>query len=110
MMNTKLKLLAGLLLLSTINYPLSTALAQYTVFTYQGQVSAGGTPFTGTGQFQFALVLGTPNQPATATAVMGGVAPYEFVNSFQLNTGGSGYTAAPVVTNVPGRSIAAVSA
>lgn len=97
-MNTKLKLLAAMLLLSTIHYPVSTALAENIAFTYQGQVIANGTPFTGTGEFQFALVLGTPNQPASATAVMGGIAPYAFVNSFQLNSGGSGYRAAPAVT------------
>jgi hypothetical protein len=74
-------------------------MAQNTVFTYQGQVQAGGTNFTGTGQFQFALVTSTNlSSQATATAVMGGTAPYEFVENLTLVTGGSGYVTTPAVT------------
>jgi len=73
--------------------------AQNTVFTYQGQVQSGGTNFTGMGQFQFALVTSTNySSPATATAVMGGAAPYEFVENLTLVTGGSGYVTTPAVT------------
>jgi len=73
--------------------------AQNTVFTYQGQVQSGGANFTGMGQFQFALVTSTNySSPATATAVMGGSPPYEFVENLTLVNGGSGYGIAPVVT------------
>jgi len=77
----------------------SRLMAQNTVFTYQGQVQAGGANFTGAGQFEFALVTSTNySSPATATAVMGGSAPYEFVENLTLVTGGSGYGTAPAVT------------
>lgn len=42
-MKPQLKLLAALLLLSTINYPLLTAHAQGTAFTYQGQLYSSGS-------------------------------------------------------------------
>jgi len=74
-------------------------LAQNTVFTYQGQVQSGGANFTGSGQFQFALVTSTNySSPAMATAVMGGSPPYEFVENLTLATGGSGYGIAPAIT------------
>jgi hypothetical protein len=58
-----------------------------------------GTNFTGTGQFQFALVTSTNTSvQATATGNMGGSSPNEFVESFNLTSGGSGYVNPPVVT------------
>jgi formylglycine-generating enzyme required for sulfatase activity len=87
--------LAALLLLSFAG----TAPAQGTVFTYQGSVLDHGTNFTGTGQFKFALVTSTnATSQATATAIMGGSSPYEFVENFNITSGGSGYVNPPAVT------------
>src|ERR1035437_9826184 len=64
--------------------------AQGTAFTYQGRVLDNGTNFTGTGQFQFALVTSTNfNHQATAAANLNGVSPNYFVSSCTLNTAGS---------------------
>src|ERR1043165_4442448 len=69
--------------------------AQNTVFTYQGRVRVGGTDFTGTGQFKFALVTSTnQNHRATATANLSG----SFVVSYNVTFGGNGYTSPPAVT------------
>ncbi len=88
----------ALTLLAAFNAQLSTALAQNTTFTYQGRVLDNGSAFTGTGQFQFALVYPIPNQQAVATAIMGGASPFEFVNGFNLGPNGFGYLTAPTVT------------
>ncbi len=73
--------------------------AQNTVFTYQGRVTDNGTNFTGTGLFEFALVTSTnTSAQATATAIMGGTTPHEFVTGFNLAFGGSGYLTPPAVT------------
>ena len=70
--------------------------AQGTAFTYQGRVQADGTNFTGTGLFKFALVTSTNiSHTATAVAVMGGSSPHEFVNSYNVTYGGSGYARRP---------------
>src|ERR1022692_1190586 len=65
-MKTKLKLIAALLLLSTINHPLSTAFAQGTTFTYQGRLNDGSSPANGLYDFTFSLydsggILGIPH-------------------------------------------------
>src|ERR1017187_6878075 len=99
MKNKTLNQLLSLALLSTFSAQLSTAHAQGTAFTYQGRVTDNGTNFTGAGQFKFALVTSTNiAHQATATAVMAGSAPYEYVSSFSLISGGSGYLTAPTVT------------
>src|ERR1022692_3993404 len=70
--------------------------AQNTVFTYQGRVLDNGTNFTGSGQFEFALVTSTnANHTATVTAnpPSGG-----FITGYVVTSGGSGYVSAPVVT------------
>ena len=54
-MKTTLKLLAALLLLSTLNHPRSTALAQGANFTYQGRLNASGSPANGLYDLTFAL-------------------------------------------------------
>src|ERR1039457_6723686 len=78
---------------------INSASAQGTVFTYQGRVLDNSTNFTGTGQFEFALVTSTNvSSPAAATAVMAGSSPHEFVISFNLVAGGNGYVTAPAVT------------
>ena len=64
--------------------------------SYQGRVQVGGTSFTGTGQFKFALVDGGSNtvRQATATAsVTGG-----FLTAINVVNGGAGYTTPPAVT------------
>jgi hypothetical protein len=69
--------------------------AQNTVITYQGRVMVDGTNFTGPGEFQFALVTSTNfNLQAIATANLSGT----FVTSYNLISGGSGYTNVPTVT------------
>jgi hypothetical protein len=72
------------------------SLAQATAFTYQGRLLDNGTNFTGTGQFEFAVVTSTnANHQATATAdaPSGG-----YIIGYNVVSGGSGYTNAPVVT------------
>lgn len=70
------------------------------VITYQGRVTVGGQPFTGGGQFKFALVNGGANisPPATATAnpPSGG-----FITVINVTFGGAGYGSAPAV-NISG--------
>jgi len=70
--------------------------AQNAVVTYQGNVQDGGTNFTGTGLFQFALVTSSnANLTATATAA----APSSgFITTINVTFGGSGYVTAPAVT------------
>ena len=76
-----------------------TAQAESVQVTYQGLVQSGGTNFNGAGQFKFALVTSTnTSRHATATAIMGGVAPNRFVSSCIVNDGGSGYTGSVSVT------------
>ena len=45
----------ALLTLSTLNSQLTTARAQGTAFTYQGQLVSGGSPASGTYNLQFSL-------------------------------------------------------
>jgi hypothetical protein len=100
----------ALLALLAINPQPSTAQAQGTAFTYQGRVTDNGTNFTGAGQFKFALVTSTNiAHQATATAAMAGSAPYEYVSSFNLDYGGSGYQSAPTVTVTGGGGSGAVA-
>ena len=81
--------------LAILNLQPATAVAQSTVFTYQGRVLANGTNFNGTGQFKFALITSsTFNQQATATANLSG----QFVTSYHILSRGSGYVNAPSVT------------
>ena len=72
------------------------ATAQNIEVTYQGHMLDHGAGFTGTGQFQFALVTGTNiAQTATATAnpPSGG-----FITIINVTSGGFGYTNPPAVT------------
>jgi trimeric autotransporter adhesin len=85
----------ALLALSTVNSEISLALAQGTAFTYQGRVLDNGTNFTGTGQFQFALVTSSnvaSQATATANPPSGG-----FITIINVTFGGNGYTTAPAV-------------
>ena len=55
-MKTKLiTQLAALLLLSTLNFQLSTAFGQGTAFTYQGKLASGGSAVSGVYDFTFAV-------------------------------------------------------
>jgi len=84
------------LLLALFAHPLGTVQAQNTLVTYQGRVTSNGTGFTGSGQFEFALVTSTnSNHPATATAntPSGG-----YITGYVVVGGGNGYVTAPVVT------------
>ncbi|HEY1788214.1 MAG TPA: tail fiber domain-containing protein [Verrucomicrobiae bacterium] len=97
--------LLGLIL--AFNSEFSTAQAQNTIFTYQGQVLDSGAPFTGIGQFQFALVTSTnASQTATATAntPSGG-----YITSYNITFGGIGYVTAPAVTVIGGGGIGAAA-
>jgi len=97
-MSKKILAVLALSLLAAYNAQISTARAQNTTFTYQGRVLDNGTAFTGTGQFQFALVYPQPNQQAVATPNMGGNPPFEFVNGFTIGPFGFGYLTPPAVT------------
>jgi alpha-tubulin suppressor-like RCC1 family protein len=86
-------LLTGLTLYAQLGH------AENVQVTYQGRVQSGGTDFNGTGQFKFALVTSTNlSRPATATAVMGGLSPNQFVSSCTITDGGNGYTGSVPVT------------
>ena len=91
----KLLLLAcGAALCGLLSY-CAPVFAQNTICTYQGLVSNNGSNFTGIGQFKFALVTSTnSNHQAAATANLSG----QFVTSYNVTYGGSGYGTAPVVT------------
>src|SRR5580692_2966317 len=87
--------LVALAMLSGLNSQISTVFAQNTTFTYQGRVLDNGTNFTGTGQFQFALVTSTnTSSQAIYTASLSG----PFVIGYNLVSGGGGYVSAPTVT------------
>ena len=74
-------------------------IAQDALITYQGLVMDNGTNFSGTGQFQFALLAGVNlNLEATATANLSG----QFVTSYAIISGGRGYVYAPTVTILGG--------
>jgi hypothetical protein len=96
----------ALLALSTVNSQVFTARAQGTAFTYQGRVTDNGAPFSGLGQFKFALVTSTNfNHQATATAVDNS----GFITGYNLTYGGSGYVNAPAVTIFGGGGSGAVA-
>jgi hypothetical protein len=108
LMNKMFHCAAVLLLLSTLNARLSTAYAQGAAFTYQGRVTDNGTNFTGTGQFEFALVTSTNasrTATATANAPSGG-----YITGYAVTSDGNGYTgttAAVMVTGGGGSGAAA---
>ena len=79
----------------SLSLHLSTAIAQSTIFTYQGRVTVFATNFTGLGQFKFALVTGTNNnrQAAAAATLTSG-----FVTGITVVDGGHGYLISPSVT------------
>jgi hypothetical protein len=62
------------------------------VLNYQGKVASGGVPFDGVGQFKFALLAPSGSGVAATATVTSG-----FLTSVTVNSGGSGYVAAPVV-------------
>ena len=85
--------LALSLLAAALSVP--AVIGQPTAVTYQGRVTSSGNPFNGAGQFKFALVTSTnTSRRATASANLAG----QFVVSYNIAFGGSGYAAAPAVT------------
>ena len=66
------------------------------IMTYQGRVASGGTNFSGTGQFKFALVSGGTSAAAQANASV--TVFFGFVVQIAVTSGGAGYTAPPAVT------------
>ena len=103
-MKTKLVLGTTLLMLG------GTAVAQVpSIISYQGRVQAGGTNFSGMGQFKFALVSPGTNvsRQATATATV----TAGFVTGIAVTHGGGGYSSAPAVTitDATGTGAAAVA-
>lgn len=85
----------GTLLICFVLLALNQALAQSTLFTYQGRLTDNSTNFAGTGQFKFALVTSTnSNHQATATAVD----TSGFITSYVVTYGGNGYSTPPGVT------------
>jgi hypothetical protein len=68
-MKTKLTLLATLWLLVTINLQLSTARAQGTAFTYQGQLMSAGDPANGAYDFKLTLFNALTNGTTVAGPV-----------------------------------------
>ena len=82
-------------LLFGVGLPLLASAQVPSLISHQGRVSVGGTNFTGTGQFRFALVDPGTNtaRQATATAVVNS----GFITSFVITDGGAGYTTAPAV-------------
>ena len=85
----------------------SSALAQSTTFTYQGRITDNGTSFSGTGQFQFALVTSTNASAATAAA---GPPMNGSISTINVTYGGSGYTSPPAVTITGGGGSGATAA
>ncbi len=98
-MKTLLNLGALALLLATINHQLSIAHAQATQVTYQGRVTVGGQPFTGTGQFKFALVDAGTNTSRQAVAYA--MYPGGVFNTLFISDGGAGYVTPPAITFNP---------
>lgn len=80
------------------------------IVTYQGRVTSGGQPFTGTGQFKFAIGVKTNrNAQALAAATISGGAVTAITISF--GRGGSGYVTAPsVIIDSPGLVIGGTTA
>jgi len=80
------------------------------IVTYQGLVNSGGQPFTGTGQFKFAIGVKTNRSAqavATATISRGSVTAI----TISFGRGGSGYATAPsVVIDAPGLVIGGTTA
>jgi hypothetical protein len=75
---TRLRLFLLALLLSTINYPLSTSLAQGTAFTYQGHLKQNGAPANGDYALQFTLY---------ATSTGGGLVAGPITNAVTVSNG-----------------------
>ena len=84
-----------LALLSLALYP-SRLCAQNTVLSYQGKLQDGGTNFSGSGLFQFALVI---SSNANQTAIAYAATPVSgFITTITVTNGGSGYVTPPAVT------------
>ena len=67
-MKTYLKQITFALALACATQSLLAQTAVPNIITYQGRVNVAGQPFTGTGQFKFALVSGGTNTARQRTA------------------------------------------
>src|ERR1700676_2628698 len=96
LMKYMLNLATLMALLSALLAQSSTLFGQNTAISYQGNLQANGTNFTGTGLFQFALVTSSnANQTATAVAAT----PVSgFITTISVSSGGSGYLTPPAVS------------
>jgi len=98
MKKTKL-ISAGLLALFAVLAGINQGVAQSTAFTYQGQITDNSVPFTGVGQFHFALqaVTNTSSQAIVGVGVLSGINSGA-IESCVVYYGGYGYTTPPTVT------------
>ena len=98
MKKTKL-ISASLLALFAVLAGINQGVAQSTAFTYQGQIIDNGVPFTGVGQFQFALqvVTNTSSQAIVGVGVLSGINSGA-IESCVVYYGGYGYVTPPTVT------------
>ena len=105
--NTQCRFVAlALLALSTLNYPLATAHAQGTAFTYQGRLNNGTNPVTGIYNFRFHLydaitggnLLGGP-LTNNAVTVSNGLFTTIIDFGTGVFTGGSNWLSIGVCTN-----------
>jgi hypothetical protein len=100
-----------LLALSTINYPLSTAHAQGTAFTYQGRLNNGGSPANGLYDFRFRLDADPEGDTVLGTALINalGVTNGLFSTTIDFGAGrfngSSCWLEVDVRTNNPGNTL-----
>jgi len=95
----KTKIISVCLLVLAVLAGVKQVAAQSTAFTYQGQITDNGVPFTGVGQFQFALqvVTNTSSQAIVGVGQLSGIG-YGAIESCVVYYGGYGYSTPPVVT------------
>ena len=114
---SRLALPATLLALCTLNSALSTAEAQGTAFTYQGQLSSNGVPVNGSFDFEFSLYpnaagTGSPLGTGTATQTAIGVTNGLFTTTLNFGavfTGNAIWLAINVRSNGSGANFTALS-
>lgn len=83
----------GVLLVALISISASSLAQVPPLITYQGLVQSGGTNFTGTGWFKFAIIDGITQPTAAPHFAAGGP-----IIGATVMDGGSGYVAPPTVT------------
>jgi hypothetical protein len=87
------KPIVALFLLSTLNLPLSTALAQGTTFTFQGRLNESGSPANSTNDFTFTLFTSSSGFAVVGTtSTVNDLAVSNGSFSVTLDFGGSAFT------------------